>query len=733
MGYETGDASVDEKFEFFNIREEYDVEALRGVYDGMLKMFPAEELDDFQEWEKALDPAWRTALDPRGPQLHLLVCRERATNRIVGSCCGEFYVTANCSLISYLVVEEEYRRHGLLKHVGLFFFIIVNQAARHHHGRDCDAFFAEIEKPNGVDKMRDARQVIFSKFGFGRLDFDYVQPPLSSRKPPCEDLLLIVRHFQEDQNENATFPAGVIQRYLTDFCRSLYDPFGYDTRDVAFCDEPWMAKQMEQLGRLGQVPIERALPWGKKEKIVADDALPSVAVIGAGAAGLACAHRLLERCAAKVTVFEAQANLGGRLKAVPLGTTGLEVDLGAEIVHGDSSVLNGILKEQNAQLRWAFNSESREGIQILSGGRLQTPAEDEAFRNVVGKMAKALEAAEDAEEDISVLEWAQKNGLGSQEIKVLECLAQEYAAPLQTLGLVEFGKEMELFNYGEDNYFLEKGCLSELVTSHYRNGLEEAKVNLSTCIKTIEWGSGNGIVVHTEAGLSQRFDHVVVTVPLAYLKAKQPGLRFTPELPDVKRQAISAIQMHTGSKIVIAFQDLHWPEGLSFVLCPEGFARQVWTKAVCVEGGSTAVAVGFFTAQAAEDLRHIPEKEAITRFLAQLDQICSGMPKKPSQHIYQHCVFHWSEESFVCGAYSSPSVAVHPWGRAELARPLGTTQSGLLLFAGEATSLTTNGTVQAAIESGLREANRIIGLKRSSSSEESRLEIDADLRRQARL
>ena len=58
---------------------------------------------------------------------------------------------------------------------------------------------------------------------------------------------------------------------------------------------------------------------------------------------------------------------------------------------------------------------------------------------------QALSSEEDAE-DVSVLAWAQKEGFDAQEIEVLECLAQEYAAPLQTLGLLEFAKEMELFN-----------------------------------------------------------------------------------------------------------------------------------------------------------------------------------------------------------------------------------------------------------------------------------------------
>ena len=52
-----------------------------------------------------------------------------------------------------------------------------------------------------------------------------------------------------------------------------------------------------------------------------------VVVIGAGIAGLAAAHRLLER-GARVTVLEASDRVGGKL--LPGEVAGARVDLGAE-------------------------------------------------------------------------------------------------------------------------------------------------------------------------------------------------------------------------------------------------------------------------------------------------------------------------------------------------------------------------------------------------------------------
>src|SRR5579884_4455016 len=58
-----------------------------------------------------------------------------------------------------------------------------------------------------------------------------------------------------------------------------------------------------------------------------------VAVIGAGAAGLAAARALAER-GLTVVVLEARDRIGGRVATIRPEGSGLPVELGAEFVHG---------------------------------------------------------------------------------------------------------------------------------------------------------------------------------------------------------------------------------------------------------------------------------------------------------------------------------------------------------------------------------------------------------------
>jgi monoamine oxidase len=54
-----------------------------------------------------------------------------------------------------------------------------------------------------------------------------------------------------------------------------------------------------------------------------------VAIVGAGAAGVACAQKLSEE-KKKIVVFEARSRIGGRVFTHPLHETLFPIELGAE-------------------------------------------------------------------------------------------------------------------------------------------------------------------------------------------------------------------------------------------------------------------------------------------------------------------------------------------------------------------------------------------------------------------
>ena len=63
------------------------------------------------------------------------------------------------------------------------------------------------------------------------------------------------------------------------------------------------------------------------------NAEPSVIIVGAGAAGIAAATRLLDNNITDVIILEAEARIGGRVHSVEFGDA--FVDMGAEWCHGE--------------------------------------------------------------------------------------------------------------------------------------------------------------------------------------------------------------------------------------------------------------------------------------------------------------------------------------------------------------------------------------------------------------
>jgi hypothetical protein len=119
---------------------------------------------------------------------------------------------------------------------------------------------------------------------------------------------------------------------------------------------------------------------------------------------------------------------------------------------------------------------------------------------------------------------------------------------------------------------------------------------------------------------------------------------------------------------------------------------------------------GFIAGPRADGIAAIGAPEAARRFLAQLDAMF-GTPSDPapaSGSYVRHEVFDWSQQEWVGGAYSFPSLGAEAGDRAALAAPVG----GVLFFAGEATHEAVNPCMQAALETGGRAAAQALAALR---------------------
>ena len=91
-----------------------------------------------------------------------------------------------------------------------------------------------------------------------------------------------------------------------------------------------------------------------------------VAIIGAGLAGLQCAHNLIRKYnvdPSAVIVLEAQDYIGGRVKQTSEFLPGCKIDLGAEFIHGDNSMLNEFALEHGEQVEEKVEGQTKEAAE----------------------------------------------------------------------------------------------------------------------------------------------------------------------------------------------------------------------------------------------------------------------------------------------------------------------------------------------------------------------------------
>ncbi|MBX9932040.1 MAG: FAD-dependent oxidoreductase [Methylobacterium sp.] len=260
---------------------------------------------------------------------------------------------------------------------------------------------------------------------------------------------------------------------------------------------------------------------------------PDVVVIGAGAAGIAAARRLVER-GVSVAVLEARDRVGGRLVTTML--RGHAVDLGGHWLHaGPINPLVRLAEARREPLRVAAQESH------LWVGRRRARREEERA------LGRAFALA-----DRAMTEHAARNGpdrpaasvippgLGPWGERVALVHGLVSGRALSEVSLQDF-PSME---YG-DNRFIAGGYGGYL--ARLAQGLPIA---LDSPVRRIGWSEA-GVSVETSGGRTTRAKAAIVTLPMMVLRDEN---LFAQALPTAHRNAIDGFS--TG---IYEHAVLHWP------------------------------------------------------------------------------------------------------------------------------------------------------------------------------
>lgn len=428
---------------------------------------------------------------------------------------------------------------------------------------------------------------------------------------------------------------------------------------------------------------------------------PNVIVVGAGIAGLAAAQ-LLQNQGYQVVILEARDRVGGRiwtdrsLNQIPL-------DLGASWIHGvNENPLSQLVKDFKLRtLPTNFNSGTR---YQRNGNELNADREEEA-EDLFERLLKQIETIQSQRLNSGKVDIPLQAAI-NQAIKNLGVSAENMNRLLNYLVNAEIEYEyaadatqLSLFHWDDGQFF---GGRDVVFPNGYDQIINRLAANLTIqtkqIVKAVNY-SETGVQVITNQG-SWQADRVVITVPLGVLK--QNTIKFSPDLPLSKQQAIQKLGMGLLNKTYLQFSEPFWEGDGEFI----GYISETkgkWTEFLDVHHYTQKpILLGFSAGTYATQLERRSNAEIVQSVMGVLRTIYGSRIPNPKGYL----ITRWQADPFAGGSYSYLAVGSSNADRTTLAEPVG----DRLFFAGEATSAEYASTVHGALLSGRRSAEQIIAI-----------------------
>lgn len=414
-----------------------------------------------------------------------------------------------------------------------------------------------------------------------------------------------------------------------------------------------------------------------------------VLVIGAGFAGLRAAE-VLRDAGRSVIVLEARDRLGGR--ALSKQTRGVTIELGPAWLHNvaynpvaaRASALGLDVRPVDSSRR-LYGPERRE----LSSRRRARWIEQ--LQQAITLERRALAERADRSVGEALAPWlaSQREQDGLRWTIATEW-EQRYGASVDELSLAHFdhgGQELGI----DGRVQLGFSQLIERMAQGFR-------IERSWPVERVAHSAERVEVTGPRGTLRARA--AIVTVPVGVLA--EGAIRFEPDLPSGKREALSRVKMGSVSEHYFEFAEAFWrprDEWIGLLTAPAQPGRFAqWVDQASYHG--RPILLARHGAALARELEGADDATLVRAATDALRTVFGAAVTEPTAvHRAQ-----WSRDPYARGTHSYLSVGARPEDRDTLAAPIGST----LHFAGEATARTHSATVRGAYESGERAARALL-------------------------
>jgi monoamine oxidase len=404
-----------------------------------------------------------------------------------------------------------------------------------------------------------------------------------------------------------------------------------------------------------------------------------VAVVGAGAAGIGAARRLLAH-GRSVLVLEARDRIGGRAQTVTVAG-GIPIDLGCGWLHSaDHNPLTALAREMGFAIDEALPTW---GERLRRHGLSDREQAD--WQRTRNAFWRRLDRALD-KPDCAASELLQPDS--------------RWNAMLDAISTWVSGAELEHVSAHDLALYEDSGVNWRVVEGYGAMVAalgRELPVRLRTPVRRIDWSDAAGVALETDAG-TVRAAAAIVTIPPAILAAG--AIRFLPELPPEKLAAAHGLPLGADDKLFLGLPDDALPEiGANCHLI--GAVDRTETGSYQIRPHGRPVIEAFFGGRLAHELERAGGEAAMMAFAC--DELAGLFGDGIRTRLKPLAASAWSQDEWARGAYSF-ALPGHAGDRATLAAPL----AGRLFFAGEACHPKYFSTAHGAFESGITAADQAL-------------------------
>jgi monoamine oxidase len=416
-----------------------------------------------------------------------------------------------------------------------------------------------------------------------------------------------------------------------------------------------------------------ALPvWGRMAMAAETD----VAIVGAGAAGIAAARKIAA-AGRRVVILEAADRVGGRC-VTDVGIFGVPFDLGAHWMHAP---------EQNPLAKLAPRTgldiyPAPPGQKVRIGRRNAREGELEEFFAVMVRARRAIEDAARGKADMSVAQAMPKD------------LGEWLPSVEFYLGPFSCGKDFAELSVADVQRSSERD-----VDTYCRQGLgallaklaEGLPVQLSTPATRIGSGRG-GLTVEAGGKGALQARAVIVTVSTNVLADS----KLIPDLPKRQLDALNRVRLGAYERVALEIPDNPFGLARDELVFEKTDGKK--TAALLGNVGGTSLAYVDVAGSFGRELASKGPREMTAFAMDWLDKLFGADVKKAVKRSH---ATQWSFSPYTQGAFSAASVGGQPSRRILMTEPL----RDRVFYAGEAAHETLWGTVGGAWESGERAAD----------------------------